>query len=118
MEQLGTILHTRKKATTDANSERADMMNQLLAFMGEDKWSTDEKNLAIMDMTAAREEYTKRQHRRFKYWLGRTRRLAPGAIFGLIKRAREGKNPPALFNWLLKNELSTSAVDNRPRQGV
>lgn len=43
----------------------------------------------------------------FKYWLGRTRRLSPSAIRDMIHDAEKGTNPQALFNWLLKKQLST-----------
>lgn len=68
------------KVKTTANSERADMVGQLMVFMGED----------IHD------------GKRFKYWLGRTRKRSPGDLYGMMKRAQEGKNPRALFNYLLK----------------
>lgn len=86
MENISKHLKLPVKPTTDANSERADVIGQLMAFMGEDIHNG----------------------RRFKYWLGRTKRLSPGEIFGLMKRSREeGKKPRALFNWLLKSRLST-----------
>ena len=61
------------------NSERADVIAQLIVFMGE-------------------------KNDRFKYWLGRTRKLTPSRIYQLIRSAKDGNNPPALFNYLLKKE--------------
>lgn len=99
MEQIGQKLkitfEKNKKPQTEANSERANVIEQVIALMGE------------------------KDNRRFKYWLGRTRRLSPGDIFGLIKQAGEGKNPPALFNWLLKQKLSTpTPYSQTPKAGV
>ena len=58
-----------------APHQRAEMINQLLEFMGE-------KN--------------------FKKWLGLTRHLSPSGIYSLMSQAKEGKKPQALFNYLLK----------------
>ncbi len=58
-----------------APHERADMVNQVLEFMGEDN---------------------------FGKWLGLTKHLSPSGISALLRQAREGNNPPALFYYLLK----------------
>jgi len=58
------------------NSERAEVINQLLEFMEDD---------------------------RFKYWLGRTNHLSVSGIHQLMKEARPKNKPPAYLNWLLKN---------------
>jgi hypothetical protein len=62
------------------NSPRAEQVQAILDLMGED--------------TA-----------RFKYWLGRTKHLSPDAIYRMLRQARDGDNPQALFNWLLRNVL-------------
>lgn len=51
-------------------------------------------------------EYEARIKRRFKYWLGRTRRLTPPEIYRLVRAAKDGAKPPALFNFLLKKKLA------------
>lgn len=48
--------------------------------------------------------------KKFAYWCGRLRKLPPQEIFGLISRAKEGRNPKALFNFLLKKKLSTDTL--------
>ena len=62
-----------------ANSERAEMIEQLCKFMNDN---------------------------RFTYWLGRTKKLQPSKIYELMQKAKNGRTPQSLFNWLLKNELS------------
>lgn len=47
-------------------------------------------------------EFYERIKKRFKYWLGRTRHLNPYDIFAMLSQAKGGKNPQALFNYLLK----------------
>lgn len=68
------------------NSERAEAVEILLAFMGE---------------AADSEAYG----RRFKYWIGRTKHFRPHEIHDLVRLAKDGKNPRAMFNYLLKQEL-------------
>lgn len=70
-----------KKALKGPNSARAEQVAELMVFMGEDL----------------------RDSVRFKYWLGRTKRLSVDEIYHLRRKAHEGKNPQALFNHLLKN---------------
>lgn len=41
--------------------------------------------------------------KRFKYWLGRTRKLTPSGLHQMIGSAKEGRKPAALFNHLLKH---------------
>lgn len=62
---------------TGPNSPRAEQIEKLVKFMGE-------------------------TNARFKYWTGRTRKLSPEEIYLMMKKAGEGKNPQALFNYLLK----------------
>lgn len=109
MENIASLLNARiRKPTTAANSERAEVIGHVMMFMGEDKKNVSEGEGGLA--------FIARKNKRFKYWLGRTRRLSPGQIFGLMKRAGEGKNPQALFNWLLKQELSTSKVDTTAKR--
>lgn len=60
------------------NSARADAVEQLCLFMGENPAGS------------------------MKYWLGRTRHLSPNDILDTIRQAKEGREPKKLFNWLLK----------------
>lgn len=62
-----------------ASHERAEMIEQLCTFMGED-------------------------NKRFKYWIGRTKKLSPAQIYELMQKAKNGKNPKALFQWFLKQK--------------
>lgn len=87
-----TLEDLLKGKRTGPNSERAEAIVYLLTFMGEDREQAGETE----------EETKKRIYARIKYWLGRTRKYTPGEIRGLIKQAKEGRNPPALFNWILK----------------
>lgn len=89
MQHIGTQLKQVEKKgmpKNGINSERADVVAQLVLFMGHG-------------------------NERFKYWLGRTRKLTPGEIFGMMKAAREGRRPRALFEFLLKKRLSTHTLD-------
>ena len=89
MERIGTYLKIDLSRKSAVPHERAEVILQLIRLMDEDKT-------------------------RIKYWLGRTREYTPGDIHGLIKQAKEGRNPPALFNWLLKNRKKLSTP--RPLQ--
>lgn len=66
------------KKKRGATSPKAEIIEQLCKFMGED-------------------------NTRFAYWCGRTRKLTPSQIYELMQKAKNGNNKPALFNWLLKN---------------
>ena len=65
------------------NSQRAYAIECLMIFMGEKP-----------------ENNTKR----FKYWLGRTRKLEPEMIFTLMSLSKGGNPRVRLFNYLLKRE--------------
>lgn len=85
MEEIGKILNNRQKQKKErggVNSARADAVERLMREVMRE----DPTNSA-----------------RFKYWLGRTRRLRSGEIHRLIGNAKEGRKPGALFNHLLKN---------------
>ena len=75
MEKIGDLLKGKSKVGKEvgANSERAEQIAEVLKLMGED-------------------------NSRFKYWLGRTRKLAPEVIYHLRREAEKGKNPAALIN--------------------
>ena len=85
------------------NSLRADNCGQLLVFMGDDKTLPEERELERQTPGAGKEAKRLRLNKRIKYWLGRTRKIPAGEIYALMKQAKEGKNPQALFNWLIKN---------------
>lgn len=86
-------------------SQRAETILRLISFMGEDRPKPGEDE----------DQTKKRIYARIKYWLGRTRKYTPGEIDGKMKQAKDGKNPPALFNWLLKkdNENKKYGQDNK-----
>lgn len=81
MKPISELLASRSTPKKGPNSERADVVEQLCAFMGEDT-------------------------KRMKYWLGRTRKLDPQRIYQLMGEAKQGDRPRALFNFLLKKELN------------
>lgn len=91
---LGITLQKGTRRAAGPNSERAEKIAELMQLMREDGIQSGESEVA----------YKKRVSRRFKYWLGRTNHLTPQRIYMLMRSAREGKNPPALLNWLLKNK--------------
>jgi len=93
----------QKKKRGGINSLRADNCGQLLVFMGEDKTLPEEKKLEQETPGAGKEAKRQRLNKRIKYWLGRTRKIPADGIYRLMRQAREGKNPQALFNYLLKN---------------
>lgn len=81
---------------------KADQVAQLIYFMGDDKTLKEEKILEARKPGAGREAKRKRISQRMKYWLGRTRKLNADQLYRMMRQAKEGKNPPALFNYLLK----------------
>jgi hypothetical protein len=91
-----------EKKSTGPNSERVEIIGSLLELMEETKPTAEERTLEKQTPGAGKAEHRKRLNRRTKYWLGRTRHLTPSAIYGLIRKARDGNKPPALFNHLLK----------------
>ena len=82
MKSIGEALAGRAEAPKKKgpNHERAAVVEELVAFMGE-------------------------QNDRMPYWLGRTRKLSPSRIYQLISKAKEGKKPRALFQHLLSAEI-------------
>lgn len=85
------------------NSLRADNCGQLLVFMGDDKTLPEERELERQTPGAGKEAKRLRLNKRIKYWLGRTRNIPANKIGDLMKQAKNGKRPRALFNHLLKN---------------
>ncbi len=80
MKSLFDLLPKLPEKKSGPNSERAEQIEGVMALMGEDV----------------------KNGKRFKYWLGRTKKLSPATIYELRKQAETGSNPPALFNYLLK----------------
>jgi hypothetical protein len=101
-EHLGKYSKPIEKTQGGITSQRADIVAKLIFFMGEDQTLKEEKELEGRKPGAGKEAKRKRISMRMKYWLGRTRNLFPGDIYKLMRQAKEGKNPPALFNYLLK----------------
>lgn len=101
-EKLGT--QPKEKKRGGINSERADLVYQLLVFMGEDKTLDEERAIEAKAPGEGRKAKAKRINTRMKYWLGRTRKVQPGDLYAMMKAAKEGKNPQALFNHLLKTK--------------
>lgn len=87
MKNIGELLQKRNLGTAEKkqggiNSARADAVRRLMEDVMREN---------------------PRDTKRFKYWLGRTRRIPTQEIHRLIGSAKEGRNPGALFNYLLKN---------------
>ena len=64
------------------NSEHNEQINLVMDLMGE----------SIKD------------RKRYAYWCGRLKRFKPSAIHLLLQQAKTGKNPRALFNYLIKKK--------------
>lgn len=95
------------------NSDRADIIVSVMELMKEYTWPNltrhaTEKELEALatidhDNTDIRRLWANEVYnRRFRYWLGRTKHLAPNDIRDMVKQARTGKNDQALFEYLLK----------------
>ena len=80
--KLGIAHQVRVKTKGGINSAKADAVERLMREVMREN-PTDTK--------------------RFKYWLGRTRKLTAQALHLMIGSAKEGRKPGALFNHLLKN---------------
>ena len=63
-------------------NEHQSVMKDFMLFMGEDN----------------------KDSKRFKYWSGRLSGRSSSQIYDAMKVCRDKKNPPAYFNWLLKNK--------------
>lgn len=78
MKKISDFIKVPLAATKKVpNSARAEITEQVCTFMDGD-------------------------NKRFKYWLGRTKEYTPSALYDIMKKAKEGKNPQALFNWNIK----------------
>ncbi len=77
--------YTRREKKID--NQRQEAIHSVMDFMGEPY-----------------KENNKISKERYKYWNGRLKKYSPVDIHGLIKEAKVGKNPPALFNWLIKKD--------------
>lgn len=75
------------------NRERIALIEELMLFMGETG------DFVYLNL-------------RIKYWLGRTRPFTDSWIRDTMKVCAGKKNPPAFFNWTLKNDLL--AIKNTP----
>jgi len=111
MKSIKEILEARAgdsagKKRGQPTSERAAEIEQVMLVMRENLKEPGETE-------PAREVRIKR---RFRYWLGRTRRLTPPEIYRLVRAAKDGAKPPALFNYLLKKKL-TELPTAAPRHG-
>jgi len=108
IKMLITDIQKRPQKTKGGiNSLRADNCAQLLVFMGEDKTLLEEKALERATPGAGKEAKRVRINKRIKYWLGRTRKVPADEIYNMMRKAKDGKQPQALFNWLLKKKLDT-----------
>lgn len=86
MENISKYLHNARETQKGrVTSEWADQIRTVISFMGE----TNE---------------------RFPYWCGNLRRFRknPSALYQLMQEAKNGKNPRALFRWLLTEHLKNA----------
>lgn len=77
MDHIASNLKLPKPKRSGVNSLFNDAVDRALDTMGEDK-------------------------KRFAYWCGRLRGINPQLISLMAAKAKDGRNPAALFNWLLK----------------
>lgn len=91
------------KKTGGINSDRAYAVLHLMELMGEHLPTKEEWKMSRQEGENARHA---RYNKRFKYWLGRTRKLTTGQIWRLMASAKEGRNKGALFEHLMKKELA------------
>ncbi len=77
--------YLEKKRKISIENERQEAIHAVMAFMGEPY-----------------KKETSKSKVRYKYWNGRLKKYSPKDMHSLIKKAQSGKNPQALFNWLLK----------------
>lgn len=111
METIGEFMKksqlgkTTEKKRGGVTGPKSDMVVQLIVFMGEDKTLEEEKEIERKKEGAGKEAKRHRIAKRMKYWLGRTRKLSHAELYGLMRKAKDGKNQAALFNYLLKNHI-------------
>lgn len=99
MDGIEKILKNRgQQKKRGPQSARAEMIDRVMEFMGEGRQLDDDQ------------EVTNWRNMRFKFWLGRTRHLSPSDMYGMMREASEGKNPRALFNWLIKNNVKNKRL--------
>jgi len=110
--RLGELDKIKIETGKGINSARADVISQLMDFMGEHKleqllfgaspkmrreYEEIKDDPGILS-TWARDVYSQR----FRYWIAQTKHLTPSAIHALMKRALQGRSPEGLFRYLLK----------------
>ncbi len=102
METIGKIIKSRpkqEKKQGGITSKRASIVYKILWMEGKAGMLKDE--LKSPDVA---EKHKQRVSRRMKYWLGRTRNIPPDRLLQMIGEAKEGNNPMALLNWLIKQD--------------
>lgn len=116
IKQFQEEMLNRQKQKGGINSALADAVSQVMDFMQEYtipnllRNATDEEKAGYAeikgDKAKVKDWASMVYNRRFKIWIFRLKHYKnrPNAILDLMKKAREGKNPQALFNWLLKEE--------------
>ena len=95
------------------NSSKASIICDLVDFM-----EKIEVNAVIMKahkagIATAIERIKKKRSRLMKYWLGRTKHLEPPQIHAMISQAKKGRNPQALFNYLLGTSKPKHETHNK-----
>lgn len=82
---IGELLQKYERPTQEkkggVTSERAEQIEKLMIMIRENP----------------------KDGKRFAYWLGRTKRFSTHEIYVLCERAKNGRNPGALLNHLIKN---------------
>jgi hypothetical protein len=77
MDHIASNLKPPKPKRSGVNSPFNDAVDRALDTIGEDK-------------------------KRFAYWYGRLRGINPQVISLMAAKAKDGRNPIALFQWLIK----------------
>lgn len=111
MVYMGKLAEAKKvQKKGGLNSERSEVVFQLLQFMGEELTLKEEKELEKQYTGAGRKAKIARIGMRMKYWLGRTRHLSSEQIYKLISEAKLGKNQQATLNYLLKTKYAREKI--------
>jgi hypothetical protein len=94
MDRISSHLNIPKptKANGGVNSPFNDAVDRALDTIGEDR-----NNPKI-----------------FPYWCGRLRGIHPQFISHMAAKAKEGRNPIALFSWLIKEHRKQQKLAEQP----
>jgi len=130
IKQFQEEMLRRQKDRRGVNSALADAVSQVMGFMGEYTipsllfHATDEERAGYEeirhDKAKVKDWAIMVYNRRFKVWIFRLKiyKDRPNHILDLIKKAKEGRDPQRLFNWLLKQEFIHRKTGQQKKTGV